>query len=278
MSRFDDAIASTAGVADPVARNRAITAVYVDIGRAVAHVVGNDDANWLHFGSWASASAGEVISGARRAPGFSRRAVIEGNTAIITDVGPRFAAFLDHTRAHGSAPSLLDAVLEDPLLTESAELADAFSCYARLAIERDPSGDPHERAQLMLRANIRIAHHEQRFADPMIDAAIPGGGLLGALASPLITVGLPERTVRVAQDVPRPRYLGGAAWPDVLDVLDDPVLVDLIRLYRQDPDSARHSNAPDWQDLHERMGYICCLFRAYQRDPDLQTSPLEPGR
>lgn len=275
MTTFDDAIASAAAAPDPVARNRAITGVYAHLGRALADVVGHDDANWLHFGAWASASAGEVISGNRRAPGFSRRAVVEGNTAIITDIGPRFARFLEHAQAHRDVPARLDAILGDPALTESPELADAFACYARLASSSHGMTDRRERAQLMFRANVRVAHHEQRFADPLIDAAIPGQGILGALASPIITVGLPERTVRVTRDVPRPRYLGGAAWPDVLDRLDDPVLADLARLYRQDPNSAVHSNAPDWQDLNERMGYIFCLFRAYQCDPDLQGSPLE---
>ena len=70
-----------------------------------------------------------------------------------------------------------------------------------------------------------------------------------------------------------PGYLGGEQWPTALRALRDPRLVELARAYGQDVDSARRSNATSWEHFEERMGYIFCFFRAYQRDPALRGLP-----
>ena len=273
MDSLESLIDEAVSVPEPQARNRSITSVYVALSRAMEAVVGATDANWLHFGAWASASAGAVIRGERVGDRWAAQDVLSGNTAIIADIGPRFARFLRlHEVSRGSA-ELDSLVSRDPRLNESSELADAFSCYAALTAGRPAQSDDRSRAQMMLRANVQVAHHEQRFADPLIDAAIPGGWLLGTMASQAVIVRLPDGNLHVTRDVPRPTYLCGEQWPAELNALDDPALVTLARRYGQDTDTAVSSNAPDWQDLNERMGFIFCLFRAYQRDPALRGGP-----
>jgi hypothetical protein len=257
---------------DPVLRNQAITAHYVRLSRRMEQVVGSTDANWLHFGAWASASAGVVIRGDHvpiELPiDAGREAVLAGNTAIIADVAPRFDRFLEIA---GTSRSLVEDVSHDHLLTETSRLADAFRCYAVLATTDVTSAS--DRAQLMLRANLGIAHHEQAFADALIDAAIPGQGLVGRLATATIVLRFPDGDLRVSRDVPAPAYLDGRQWPDDLDPISDPQLLRLADEYGQHLDSTRNSDAPDWQDLDERMGYIFCLFRAFQQDPAIRTAP-----
>ena len=267
-----DDLQAITGEPDPVLRNRAITAHYVRLSRRMEQVVGTTDANWLHFGAWASASAGMVIRGDHLPLDLpvdvGRDAVLAGNTAIIADVAPRFERFL---ALAGTSRSLEEDCGADPLLTQTPYLADAFQCYALLADVL--VADPTDRAQLMLRANLGIAHHEQAFADELIDAAIPGEGLVGRLATATIVLQLPDGDLRVSRDVPAPAYLDGRQWPDDLDPITDPHLLRLAHEYRQDLDSTRHSDAPDWQALDERMGYIFCLFRAFQQDPAIRSDP-----
>ena len=271
-----EALDGILGETDPVARNRAITAEYVRLAHDLGAVVGTTDANWLHFGAWASASAGIAIRGEHLPVDLGvdagRTAVLRGNTAIISDVAPRFEAFLDCAQRHEPA-RLAAAVRAHPLLGASDALADAFACYAALASDPPPTGPA--RAQLMLRANLGIAHHEQQFADAVIRDAVPGGSVVGRLASLAIVLRLPDGDLRVSRDVPPPGYLAGRPWPADLAVLTDDRLLALAAAYGQDLTTPVHSDAPDWQDFDERMGYIFCLFRAYQQDPAIRRPPLE---
>ncbi|MBI1351491.1 MAG: hypothetical protein GC156_10265 [Actinomycetales bacterium] len=275
MGMLHTQIATSVRIPDAAARNRAITETYVSLSRALAGILGSRDANWLHFGAWASASAGVVIRGEGHAPRAVMDTVLVGNSAIIADIGPRFVRFLDLVDGGQAGRELDQYVAEDPLLAETAELADAFACYARLAAPDGATTTARQRAQLMLRANVQIAFHEQRCADPIIDDAVPGGALLGALTSQAIQFHLPDATLRVSRDVPRPAYLRGRQWPDDLVTLEDEHLARLASAYGQDDDSTRASNATDWQDLQERMGFIFCLLRAYQQDPSIRENPLE---
>ena len=257
---------------DPGARNYAITRTYWDLARRLDGVLGTQDANWLTFGTWASASAGRFIRQESLPVGWGVEAVAAGNAAIITDIAPRFVAFLDLAREWGPS-GLAPAVASCPELTATAELAESFECYARAAGLGAGADDDTIHAELMLRANTLIAHHEQRLADVFVDRALPLSGHVGTLATLAVTLSLPEGEVRVSHDVAPPSYLGGEQWPAPLRALRDPRLVDLARAYGQDVDSARRSNATSWEDFDERMGYIFCFFRAYQRDPALRSLP-----
>lgn len=272
-------VSEALSIPDPVARNYAITRVYHQMSDRVAVVVGRTDANWLTFGAWASATAGRFIRGEGAPVRWGARAVAEGNAAIIADVGPRFDRFL-RLAGEGRTGRLRAAAATDPLLTETDELAEAFDCYASLAdgeATGSISGDA-QRAELMLRANLLVAHHEQRFADGFIDEAIPLGGLAGILATRFVSIGIPDGDLDVCRSVPRPSYLAGRQWPDVLEAIHDVRVRDLLVSYGQTVDDARESAAPTWEDFDERMGFIACFFRAYQRDPGLFALPPDVPR
>ena len=260
-------------ISDPVARNYAITRVYHQMSEQVASVVGRTDANWLTFGAWASATAGRFIRGEDAPVRLGATAVAEGNAAIIADIGPRFLRFLALTPVAGSG--LRRAVAADPLLTESEELAEAFDCYAILA-NRGIAGarlEDQRRAEAMLQANLLVAHHEQRFADGFIDRAIPLGGVAGILATRFVSIRVPDGDLDVCRAVPRPAYLAGGQWPEALATVEGVRLRRLLESYGQRVDDARESAAPSWEDFDERMGFIACFFRAYQRDPGIFALP-----
>jgi hypothetical protein len=267
-------VSEALSIADPVARNYAITRAYHQMSEQVALVVGHTDANWLTFGAWASATAGRFIRGEGAPTRWGASAVAEGNAAIIADIGPRFARFLE--LAGTQAPrQLRGAVADEPLLSASDELAEAFDCYATLAQDHAPRSHPDDgqRAVLMLRANLLVAHHEQRFADGFIDEAIPLGGIAGILATRFVSIGIPDGDLDVCRAVPRPAYLSGRQWPDVLETIHDARVRDLLVSYGQPVDDVGESAASSWEDFDERMGFIACFFRAYQRDPGLFVLP-----
>jgi hypothetical protein len=266
-----DVVSEVRRVNDPVERNRVITAGYHRLSAEMATKVGRSDANWLTFGTWASFSAGKFIRGEVGPVRWGAESVAEGNLAIISDVAPRFERFLQLSE---TVPwkNMIEAVSEDDLLTESRQLAEAFTCYAEAGALPDSD---RRRAELLLRANILIGHHEQYFADSFIDDAIPLGGLAGILGTRFVKITIPEGDLDVCRDVPRPRYLNGKQWPEVLTGLADRRLLELLAEYGQDSASARHSDAPTWESFEERMGFIACFFRAYQRDQSLFQRP--PG-
>ncbi len=68
---------------------------------------------------------------------------------------------------------------------------------------------------------------------------------------------------------------GGAQFPPALKHLRDPEALALARRFGQDLDSAARSDAPDWEDYAERMGFILTLLRSHQGDPALFALP--PG-
>lgn len=56
-------VKAIAAMKDPVARNYAITQGYHDLSDAMGKLVGNDNANWATYGTWASKQAGVSIRG-----------------------------------------------------------------------------------------------------------------------------------------------------------------------------------------------------------------------
>lgn len=269
-------VEAVAAMADPVERNVAITATYRELARDVAEVLGRVDVNWLAFGAWASATAGRVIRGEGLLVDWgTSRAVAEGNRAIIADIGPRFVAWRDACReAGGPTDEALEHTLADPVFTDAPALTEAFLGYheaAGLRTEDPGLTDPwrdKRHAELVLRANILVAAHEQLLADRFVDAAMPLGGPAGLVTTRFVSVVTPDGPVSVARDVPRPSYLGGQVYPPVLATLEDDALVTLVRRFGQDPGAdVRASDAPTWEDYDERMGYITCFFRCFQREP-----------
>lgn len=275
MATTLDDIAAVASMNDPVERNVAITWTYRRLAADVAAVIGRRDVNWLAFGAWASATAGRAIRGEGLPVDWgTSTAVAAGNRAIIADIAPRFATWTGHVaRAGGPAPLALERTLDDPLFDGVPLLANAFAGYHEAAAIESNGGPGRDarrdkrHAELVLRSNILVAAHEQALADEFVDAAMPFGGLAALVATRFVSVVTPDGDVDVCRDVPRPSYLHGQRYPDVVRHLEDEALVSLVRDFGQDPgEDASASDAPSWEDYDERMGYIVCFFRSYLRE------------
>ncbi len=171
---------------------------------------------------------------------------------------------------------------QDPQIAASMDLRQAFRSYADALLLAAPARPDRSaqacRAQRMLVADVSVGAHEQMVADPFIKAAIPGGSILAVVATSHLGLHLPDGVVQLDEDVPRPTYLDGRDFPTDLQTLHDPELIELADRFGQDHDSVVHSDAPDWESYHERMGYIFTLLRAYQCDVALfELPPGTPG-
>jgi hypothetical protein len=280
---------------DPLERNAAITRGYHALSEAVAAILGRDQANWLTFGQWASAEARRSISG-EAVPAPIRglvgvavtQAVAGGNAAIFRDVAPPFIrfvrAFAPLTTGRSVDPSrvrdALQALLGHPQLSASPDLTRAFTAYADSLLllrgpERSSPDAARRRAQRIFVANVSIGAHEQVIADPFVRSAIPGRWIVAIAATSHMGIRIPEGVLELDRDIPPPPYLGGAPFPAELMTLVDPEALALAARFGQDPDSARHSGAPDWESYEERMGFIFTLLRAHQGDPALFVLPPE---
>jgi len=184
VARLDD----VRDMADPVARNRAITETYHALALGMRSVVGPDDATWCAFAVWASRTAGAEIrmdefpAVVRRhlegSPDYHEaltalgrriehthvaqlvddaavtvsRSIAAGNTLVFSELGPAFAALVDRRPL---PPGLPDAVVEAATVYSAAGTTD----------------DPRTRAQLVLYANLVAVLHEQtRLQDPIATA------------------------------------------------------------------------------------------------------------
>jgi hypothetical protein len=276
------AIEAVVSMGDPVERNLVITRGYHALAVAMGDVIGRENANWLCFGQWASVEAGRAIRG-ESVPSLVRpligeevaAAVAAGNAAVFGDVAPPFIrfirAFTDNPAA-GRDPDAADAVLArlvaHPQLAASPDLRRAFAAYTEALLLRHVARPEaaKRRAERVLVANASVGAHEQVVADPHIRAAIPGDSLLAIAATAHLGIRIPDGVLELGRDVPAPGYLGGPPFPPALLHLEDPEARDLASRFGQDPESARHSDAPNWEDYGERMGFIFTLLRAYQQD------------
>lgn len=259
--------------ADPALRNIRITGMYYALGRSMDAVLGAQDANWLTFGTWASHTAGRFIRGERLPVRWGAGHVADGNLAIIDDIAPCFVAYLASVADEDEGHPLVQAGRQR--IDSSAYLTEAFDCYEQARCCVSEIDDPL-RAQLILRANIAVAYHEQWLADRFVDQAMPLGGLFGIATTRFVELELPDLTLDLCEPVPAPQYLDGELWPPVLDQIQDPGLVGLYQRIGQAPDDVSTSAARTWEDFNERMGYIAVFFRAFQRDPALHRRPPLP--
>jgi hypothetical protein len=274
---------------DALERNAAITRGYHALSEAVATLLGWTDANWPTFGQWASSEARRSMTG-ETIPDLLEpligdevaRAVSGGNAAVFGDVAQPFVRWVTAfardpaaCRDPERAEAVLASLLAHPQLAASEDLRHAFRAYTDALLLRS-SADPdaaRRRAARMLFANVSIGAHEQIVADPYVRAAIPGGSVLAVAATAHMGLHLPGAFIRLDRDVPRPEYLGDAQFPPDLVTFDDQDVIALARRFRQDLASAKDSDAPDWEDYEERMGYIFTLLRTFQQDPAIFALP-----
>lgn len=88
----------------------------------------------------------------------------------------------------------------------------------------------------------------------------------------LMTLELPDGTLRLGHDVPAPR--GAPLYPRVLDPIDDPAVTEFLAHYHGDEPLQRGGENCDWARLSYRMAYILELFRSRQCDSSLFDEPL----
>ncbi len=276
---------------DILARNAAITRGYHALSEAVAALIGRTDANWPTFGQWASAEARRSMTG-ETIPDLLEpligddiiAAVAGGNAAVFGDVAPQFIRWIRAfaadplaSRDAERAAAALEPVLAHPEVVGDDDLRRAFHAYTQALLLRGSTEPEAERrrAEQMLIANVSIGAHEQVVAQPFVVAAIPGGSILAVAATAHLGLHLPSAYLRLDRDVPGPAYLGGEQFPPDLTHLPDPDATALAVRFGQDVDSARDSDAPNWEDYRERMGYIFTLLRSFQQDPAIFDLP--PG-
>jgi hypothetical protein len=278
-------------MSDIVARNYAITLGYHDLAVASAAVLGQENSNWLCFGQWASAEAGRAI---RREsvptmarPLLGRRvseAVAAGNAAVFGDIAPSFIRFIREfiDSADGGPVPSPDRAIEGlarlhahPQLQASPDLRGAFAAYTEALVLRDEVSDEarRRRAQRMLAGNGFIGAHEQTIADPFVKVAVPGRSIIAIAATAHLGIRVPQGILELEEDVPAPMYLAGPPFPEALLELTDIDAVELAIRFGQDLVSAIDSDAPNWEDYRERMGYIFTFLRAFQQDPEMFDLP-----
>lgn len=255
---------------DAGVRNHLITRTYHDLSCSMRSLMGDTDANWLSFGTWASRTAGEFIRGEAMPVRWGVESVAAGNLAIIEDIAPCFIAYLADV-AGEAGHELVKSGRER--ISSSDLLQDAFECYDR-AIRLPPAADDPIRAQLILRANLDVAYHEQWLADHFIDEAMPLGGIFGIVTTRFVELHLPHVSMDLSAPVEPPAYLNGPMWPTALHDITDERLREMFVRIGHDPQDPSKSGATRWEDFDERMGFIASFFRAYQRDPSLASNPF----
>jgi hypothetical protein len=237
--------------------------------------------------------------------------VADGNRKVFAELAPLFIQFVDvmlgpkDTRAAQCEAFL--ATLKPGASDRGGQdvLRQAFLNYAAAAVELDPC----VRAQLILLANCQVGLHEQtRLQDdiegamnaPVAEMVTDGIGRLLAIRLAfrfLGPLGVTRERVRAAiqsdwqclatrlsmrlslpggrvlplggEDIPWPNQI-----PEVLRQLANDDLIALLRRFDDDLTQLRSRGAHNWARLHDRMGFICELFRAEQATADLFKPPF----
>lgn len=202
------------------------------------------------------------------------RQILGGNITVLADIGRATAHFI--CALHDCAepdPDRLQAFL-DTLMPGASQaggqslLREVYTHYYLARYETDPVAR-HER---MLLANLKAILHEHIRLEPYIDGALPPP-LRRIVTRRLLHFRLGHEELNVGRDVPpwsQPlptTALAQLTNPDLIAFLSGPGGWD------RTPDSLRESQARDWTDIHDRMNYICDLFRTRQLDQGLYCAP-----
>jgi hypothetical protein len=237
--------------------------------------------------------------------------VADGNRKVFAELAPLFVQFVDAMQAPPAdrmarVDAFLATLRRGPSDRDGQDvLRQAFTNYAAAADEPDPC----LKAQLMLLANCQIGLHEQtRLQDdiegamnaPVAEMITDGIGRLLAIRLAfrfLWPLGVTRERVRAAiqedwqclatrlsmrLSLPGGRVLplGGdhIPWPnqipELLRQLSNADLIALLMRFDDDLTKLRAQGARNWSRLHDRMGFICELFRAEQQSVDLFGPPF----
>jgi hypothetical protein len=205
---------------------------------------------------------------------ISTQQIVGGNITVLDDIGHATArfiyAFRDHPEPDKARLAEFLGTLRQGPTQEGGQglLKDAFTNY--YLARHQP--DPNARDEHMLLANLSAILHEHMRLQPYIAGSMPHP-LRRLVTARLLHYQVGPDQLSVDQDVPEwsgpgaPTDLGIIQNPDLLRFLDGPGGWD------RTPDSYTGSRARDWSDIHDRMNYICDLFRSRQFDPALYNQP-----
>ena len=125
-----DTIEVVAAMPPSAVRNRLVTQTYHQLALAIGALTGRPEANWFHFGTWASNTAGRIMTGATLPPIMRR--VLVGKGDLLGD-GKHHLAIVDRLEETG-------VIISDGLsmgnITVFAEIAPAGAAFVA-AHDRD---------------------------------------------------------------------------------------------------------------------------------------------
>lgn len=284
---------------DKVERNQNVTDSYHEISQDFDDFLnppGKEDAgnNWFDYAKWASREVGDGIQGKDLPTGSgltdAQDILSEGNTKVYDDIAPDAQAFL---KEFGQDQEFDQAKYDEWSKRfgddEGGQLKkDAFGAYYEARFEDDPK----KRQELTLLGNLKIAEHEQKLLDPVIDKAfdpVDNSGWLGTAAKiaggpvgGFVVDKLGEQGARIFgnPDIKVPDGQGGFANPSLKDDLQgqvpgnlqdpqDPRLQEMLSDWGADTNSLEGTGAGDWSDLDQRMKYISQMMKTNANNEDL---------
>jgi len=245
--------------------------------------------------------------------------VARGNLKVFAEIGSEFARFMTDVPVDAGEDSQEFAAFAAGLRPGAPPdgqdlLREAFACYQRQRLEKDPGG----RAAWILLANLKIGCHEQIRLQPQIVAAVDaplataadlGARVLhaliptsrdwpGVLHGPAtyalggLALLVRREAVRVTREVVTEAMmvlsvpgavlsLGSnldAPVPERLAGAPRPFLASFVQEYDPCPPGGIACAATDWCDLKQRMHYITHLFRAYAETASLFARPFTPAQ
>ncbi|CAM3616182.1 hypothetical protein G4177_23650 [Corallococcus sp. ZKHCc1 1396] len=237
-----------------------------------------------------------------------------GNHIVFQELGPLYVTMLeDFSGPDATSPAALERVLSR-LRPGPVEAGGQDLLIQAVRAYQDALRTTHRKARTerVFLANALVGYHEQvRLQEPVLGAMMAPlkelflGQLLDALRArgssmpetwllaaftplaerlercwrelstrALMTLELPDRTLRLGEDVPALTPTGDFP-PDLLR-LEHPELLALMKLLDRTPDDTAGSAARDWGSLQDRMNLIVDVFRARHQDRGLLTPPFTP--
>lgn len=300
-------------------RNHAITYSYYCVGERIATQIGAQHVNWCSFAAWASRTVGHVLNEDElpgRLSGFvaksprmvkkpvlravsmarfavfkrHRAALIEGNTAVFTDIAQRFVeliAFLHPSVADATFDSWLAGFAAPSHRPEMAaqldHLRDGFRLYRRAALLHPDTPDVLAlRTEMYFVAAAHVGAYEQLLLQPSIESALllrPGTGaahrgirpLIARALTDLMVVNTPVGAVRIAMP------LADNPWsntPDPRPNRATPATRHAEALYERFPLPAQ-GRVVNWADYEQRMSWIVEFFRWFSVNPAFAGNPFD---
>ncbi len=300
-------------------RNHAITYSYFCVGDRIAKQIGVENVNWCSFAAWASRTVGHVLNEdelpgrlagfVTKAPRITKRpllkcvslaryaafqrhrsALIDGNTAVFSDIAQRFVELIPFLH-----PNVEDDRFEawlvgfrapadrPDLAAQIDSLRDGFRLYRRAAlIDIDVPGNLLVRAEMLFVAAAHVGAYEQMLLQPSIESALllrSGTGstatgprrAIAHVLTDLMVVNTPVGPVRIGTPV-----LENPWSINAKPVVDraKPATVHAEALYERFPLPAA-GRVDNWADYEQRMAWIVEFFRWFSAHPTFAENPFD---